>query len=151
MGKNQEYSIDGVVVQILKQFADDRGKVMHMMRSNSLLFSSFGEIYFSLVYSGVIKAWKLHREMTQHYAVPVGNIRLVIYDDRESSSTRGNVKIMEIGEDNYCLVKIPPRVWYGFKGISDKSALVANFTDMPFDPKESIKADITDSAFPHKW
>lgn len=143
--------IEGVVVEPLGVIDDDRGKVMHMMRSDSPLFDRFGEIYFSLVYHGIVKAWKLHKEMTQHYAVPIGNIRLVIYDDRKGSSTRGNLRIMDIGEDNYCLVKIPPGVWYGFKGISDDSAIIANITDMPFNPNELIEADSINSSFPYTW
>ena len=46
---------------------------------------------FSSVFPGVIKGWHLHRRMTLNYAVPVGLIKLVLYDDREGSSTRGEL------------------------------------------------------------
>jgi dTDP-4-dehydrorhamnose 3,5-epimerase len=38
--------IDGVVVTRLHQIFDERGKVMHMLREDSPVFSRFGEIFF---------------------------------------------------------------------------------------------------------
>ncbi len=103
--------INGVIIKDLKQIADERGKVMHMLRCDSPLFDKFGEIYFSVVNPGVVKAWKRHKKMTQNFAVPIGMIKLVIYDNRDGTTSYGRTEVLEIGEDNYCLVKIPPLVW----------------------------------------
>jgi len=143
--------IDGVIIQKLNQIVDERGKVMHMLRADSPLFNKFGEVYFSFVNSGVVKAWKKHFKMTQHFAVPVGKIRLVLYDDRQNSASFGKIDIIEIGDDNYCLVKIPPFVWYGFKGISKIPALIANCTDLPHDPDEVKTLDTFDEKIPYDW
>jgi len=143
--------IEGVVIQELKQIIDERGKVMHMLRSDSPMFTGFGEIYFSVVNQGVIKAWKKHLKMTQHFAVPVGRIKLVIYDSREGSSSLGKVETLEIGEDNYCLVKIPCMLWYGFQGISSIPALIANCTDMPHGPSEVERMDQFAKTIPYYW
>jgi len=80
---------------------------MHMLRNDDPGFESFGEIYFSVVFPGVIKGWHLHRRMTLNYAVPVGLIKLVLYDDRESSSTRGELMEVFSGEDNFFRVNAP--------------------------------------------
>lgn len=143
--------IDGVIVEKLKKIEDNRGKVMHMLRSDSPLFTNFGEIYFSVVNSGVVKAWHKHLKMTQYFAVPVGKIKLVIYDDRTGSATKGEVCELEVGGENYCLVKLSPLLWYGFKGISAEPALIANCADMPHDPDEIVRADLSDKAMPYKW
>lgn len=143
--------IEGVRVEPLKQIADGRGKVMHMLRADSPLFTVFGEIYFSVVNSGIVKAWKKHSRMTQHFAVPSGKIRLVMYDDREESGTRGKIQVLDVGEGNYCLVKIPPRICYGFKSISKDPALIANCTDTPHDPEEVQRFDVSDSRIPFNW
>ena len=143
--------IEGVIIEPLKQIVDERGKVMHMLRSNSPLFSKFGEIYFSIVNPGVVKAWKKHLKMIQHIAVPIGNIRLAIYDDRNSSVSNGKLESVEIGEDNYCIIKIPPLLWYGFKGISSAPALIANCTDLFHDPKEMVRIDLFDKRIPFDW
>lgn len=41
-----------------------------------------------------------------------------------------------IGEENRLLVKVPVKVWNGFKGIADKKAIVANCSSIPHDPNE---------------
>lgn len=151
MGEGEVQMIEGVVIQKLKQIIDERGKVMHMLRSDFPLFTNFGEIYFSVVNSGAVKAWKKHLKMTQHFAVPVGMIRLVIYDGREGSSSFGKIETLEIGEDNYCLVRIPRLLWYGFKGLSSYPALIANCTDMPHDPNEAERCDPFGETIPYNW
>lgn len=143
--------IDGVGVEKLKKIETDGGRVMHMLRSDSPLFSTFGELYFSWVNSQAIRAWRKHLVMTQRFAVPVGAIKLVIYDDREKSPTKGKIYELELGEDNYCLVKIPPQLWYGFKGISANGALIANCSDIPYDPNEIIRLDLKDTSIPYIW
>ncbi|MEW6481483.1 MAG: dTDP-4-dehydrorhamnose 3,5-epimerase family protein [bacterium] len=143
--------IEELIVEPLKQIVDERGKVMHMLRRDSPFFTNFGEIYFSVVNPGVVKAWKKHLKMTQHFAVPVGKIKLVIYDERRNSATYGRIEILEIGEENYCLVKIPPILWYGFQGISSNPALIANCTDMPHNPSEVEHLDYLDKRIPYDW
>jgi|SRR3990167_4996636 len=151
LGQRIKDMINGVLVEKLHKIEDNRGKVMHMIRRDAPFFTAFGEIYFSTINRGIIKAWRKHLKMTQFFAAPVGKIKLVIFDDRKGSSTEGMICEMETGEDNYCLVKIPPMLWYGFKGISDIPALIANCADMPHDPSEIKRIDPFDPAIPYVW
>jgi dTDP-4-dehydrorhamnose 3,5-epimerase len=89
--------------------------------------------------------------MTQNYAVVCGMIKLVLYDEREDSPTRGELQEIFVGEDNYVLVKIPPRVWNGFKGIGTKPAVVANCATIPHDPDEISRLDPFDNHIPYDW
>lgn len=143
--------INGVLVQPLKQILDERGRIMHMLRVDDPYFDKFGEIYFSVVYPGVVKGWHLHKEMTLNYAVISGMIKLVLYDDRSDSSTRGQLMELFIGEGNYTLVKIPPLVWNGFKGVGVSLAIVANCATLPHDPDEIIRIDPFDNQIPYSW
>lgn len=143
--------IEGVQVHPLRQIPDERGKIMHMLRADSEHFQKFGEIYFSCVYPGAIKAWHLHREMTLNYTVIVGHVKLVIYDDRNESPTRGELQEFFIGESNYCLVTIPPMVWNGFKGIGDTMAIVANCSTIPHDPVEIQRLDPFSPQISYNW
>ncbi len=143
--------INGVQINPLKQIPDERGKVMHMMKAEDAVFSSFGEIYFSRVYPGAVKAWHLHDRMTINYAVPHGKIKLVLFDDRADSSTKGEIQEIFLGEDNYQLVTIPPFVWNGFKGIGTETALVANCASIPHDPNEITRLDPDDCFIPYNW
>lgn len=143
--------IDGVKVIPLKQIPDERGKIMHMLRRDDKHFEKFGEIYFSVVYPGVVKGWHLHKKMTLNYAVLTGMIKLVLFDDRKKSPTRGEIMELFIGEDNYCLVKIPYGIWNGFKGVGRKAAIVANCATIPHNRLEISRLDPFSKKIPYNW
>lgn len=143
--------IEGVIVTPLKQILDERGKVMHMLRSDSPVFTQFGEIYFSSVYPGAIKAWHIHKKMSLNYAVPHGKIKFVLYDDRPSSTTCGEVQEIFLGPDSYNLVTVPHMVWTGFKGIGIEAAIVANCATIPHDPDEIDRKPAFDPDIPYDW
>jgi dTDP-4-dehydrorhamnose 3,5-epimerase len=143
--------IDGVKITPLRQIHDERGKVMHMLKATDEHFDHFGEIYFSCVYPDVVKAWHLHQTMTLNYAVPVGRIKFVLYDDRPSSPTKGEVQELILGPDNYLLVTVPPLVWNGFKGLGTEMSLVANCASIPHDPNEISRMDPDSNPIPYDW
>lgn len=143
--------IDGVVVRKLDIIADERGSVMHMLRADDPGFERFGEIYFSTVYPGAVKAWHLHRRMTLNYAVVSGMIKLVLFDPRPPSPSHGKVDEIFVGEQNYALVTIPPGVWNGFKGLGVKPAIVANCATDPHDPSEIVRVDPASGEIPYDW
>jgi dTDP-4-dehydrorhamnose 3,5-epimerase len=143
--------IHGLRVTPLRRIPDERGAVFHMLREDDPVFERFGEIYFSLVYPGAVKGWHLHKRMTLNYAVPVGMIKLVCFDDREDSPTRGAVQELHVGELNYSLVTIPPLVWNGFKGEGVGAALVANCATVPHAPDEIERLDPASEEVPYDW
>jgi dTDP-4-dehydrorhamnose 3,5-epimerase len=143
--------IDGVLVTPLKQFIDERGKVMHMLREDSPIFDRFGEIYFSCTRPGAVKAWHLHRRMTLNYAVVSGEIKFVLFDDRPDSPTRGETQEFFLSPENYVLVTVPPLIWNGFKGIGVRDAIVANLATLPHDPEEIERILPFDSSIPYDW
>ena len=143
--------IQGVSIRPLKQIPDERGKVMHMLRRDDPWFVRFGEIYFSVIYPGAIKAWHLHKIMTLNYGVVSGAIKLVLYDDRDGSPTKGELQEIFTGEECYSLITIPPNIWNGFKGIGAKPALVANCATEPHDPSEIVRMDPFSKKIPYNW
>ncbi len=143
--------IQGVSLRPLKQIPDERGKVMQMLRRDDPWFERFGEIYFSLVYPDVVKGWHLHKVMTLNYAVITGRIKLVLYDEREQSPTRGELQEIFSGEDSYCLITVPPNVWNGFKGLGVQPAVVANCSTDPHDPSEIVRLDPFSDRIPYDW
>lgn len=144
--------IAGVDYTPLKIIPTEGGPVMHMLRNDSPLFSKFGEVYFSEVDPGATKAWKRHKEMTQHFAVPVGQLRVVLYDSRQDSDSFGQVQEFTLGRpDDYCLLRIPPMVWYGFTAVGQTPALVVNCADMTHSPDESERIEKDSPAIPYIW
>ncbi|MCH8156394.1 MAG: dTDP-4-dehydrorhamnose 3,5-epimerase family protein [Nitrospinae bacterium] len=144
--------IEGVIVQPLKQITDQRGSVLHMLRNDWSHFKTFGEIYFSEINPGVVKAWKQHKEQVQNLAVPIGKIRLVIFDDRPQSHTRGSIVEYRVGRpDDYNLIQIPPGLWYGFQALNNETSLIANCPDKPHDPAEAESLPQDSDKIPYHW
>lgn len=144
--------IHGVTLTELRQICDERGAVLHMLRNDAAEFTRFGECYFSEIRPGSIKAWKLHRAQTQNLAVPVGRVRLAIYDGREYSPTCGALQVLELGRpDAYMRIKIPTGLWYGFTCISSTPALLCNCADIPHSPDECEARPVSDPGIPYSW
>ena len=143
--------IDGVSIVPLRRIPDERGTVLHMLRQSDPHFLQFGEIYFSTVYPGIVKGWHRHREMTLNYACIFGRVKLVLYDERPASITRGELMEVFLGPDNYSLVIIPPEVWNGFKGMSEPYAIVANCCTHEHDPGRSTRLDPFKNHIPYDW
>ncbi len=144
--------IEGVTITPLKRILDERGWVAHMLRSDDPHFKKFGEIYFSAIYPGAIKGWHLHKTMTLNYAVVCGAIKLVVYDDRPKSKSYKKLQEIFSGEIDYKLISIPPGVWNGFKAIGTDTAIVANCSTHPYDPKDMIKIDpIENNIISYNW
>jgi len=143
--------IEGVEIYPLRRIQDERGVVMHMLRSDDRHFAGFGEIYFSLIHPGAIKAWHLHARMTINYAVVDGNIKLVLYDKRPASKTQGELQEIVFGQVNYQLVRVPPGVVNGFTPVGGQRAIVANCADIPHDPAEITRIDPFTSEIPYTW
>jgi dTDP-4-dehydrorhamnose 3,5-epimerase len=143
--------INDVNIISLRKIPDERGCIFHMLRVDDAHFSKFGEIYFSLAYPGVIKGWHLHTKQTQNYAVIKGMIKLVLFDSRESSPTRGQIHELFIGDQNYKLVTIPPGIVNGYKCIGTDDCIVANCSDMPYADGEMLRYDPLGDKIPYEW
>jgi dTDP-4-dehydrorhamnose 3,5-epimerase len=150
--------IEGVEVVPLKRIPDERGSVLHMMKSTDAHFRQFGEIYFTSVYPGAVKGWHWHEEMGLNYTCVYGRIKLALYDERPGSATHGELNEVFLGPDAYSLVVIPPRVWNGFKGMGGPSgepvaAIVANCATHPHltGQPRSKRLDPYQNHIPYDW
>jgi len=118
--------IDGVKTRKLRLIPDERGYLMEMLRSDWEEFEKFGQVYVTAVYPGVVKGWHYHKIQTDHFICIHGMAKVVLYDGREGSPTYGEINEFFIGEQNPMLLKIPPGVLHGFKGISQEMTLIVN-------------------------
>ncbi len=143
--------IDGVQVKQLKPIADERGRVMEMLRSDDPLFEAFGYVYMTTAYPGVVKAWHYHKKQTDHFVAVKGMMKVVLYDDRSGSPTRGEVNEFFMGAHNQILLKIPPGVYHGFKCVSEEEAMVVNTPDRLYDPEDEYRVPAHDNEIPYDW
>ena len=144
-------NIEGIKITSLKIISDNRGSVMHMLRSDSDVFQKFGEIYFSTIFKDSIKAWHLHKEATLNYACIFGKVKLALYDDRTQSVTYGVYQELYLSLDSYSLITIPPNIWNGFKGLNDNHSIIANCLTLPHNEKEMVRVDLNDPKFKYNW
>ena len=121
--------IHGVKIKVLKVIPDERGWLMEILRRDDELFREFGQVYVTSAYPGVVKAWHAHENQTDSIACISGMVKLVLYDDREESPTKGMINEFFIGEKNPLLVQVPAYVWHGFKNIHTDVSLVINIPD----------------------
>ena len=118
--------IEGVIVQPLRVIADERGRLMEILRNNAPHFQKFGQVYLTTAYPGVVKAWHYHMGQQDTFAVVKGMLKLVLFDSRDGSPTKGVVNEFFLGEHNPIFVVVPKLVFHGFKGIGTEEALVIN-------------------------
>jgi len=134
--------IEGLLFTQLSVIDTKGGAVLHGMKSGDLGYSGFGESYFSTIHPGAIKGWKLHYEMVLNLVVPVGCVKFVIFDNRDHSETFGEFTTIELSQNNYGRLTIPPKLWFGFEGIDEKDSLVLNIASIHHDPNEFEQIDL---------
>lgn len=143
--------IQDVRLTPLRVIGDAHGSVMHMLRQTDPHFAGFGEVYFSTLRIAAKKNWRQHSRATSQLAVPHGRVRFVLCDQRRESATTGMVSELEIGEDNYQLLTIPPLVWFAFQNIGSDDALIANCSNITHDPTEVERRDFETPLIPYVW
>lgn len=145
--------IEGVRVRQLRQIHDERGYLMEMLRSDWPEFQKFGQCYITIAYPGVVKGWHYHKIQTDNLVTILGQAKLVCYDNREGSKTKGEVNEFFSGERNPLLVQVPPLVLHGFKAIGGEPAYVVNVPTELFryDAPDEYRIPHDSKEIPYDW
>lgn len=148
-----QIEIEGVKIKKLRVIPDERGWLMEILRADYELFERFGQAYLSTVYPGVVKGWHFHKAQRDNMCVIKGMAKLVLYDGREESATKGNLLELFIGERNPVLVSIPPGVLHGMKGIGSETAMFINIPTELYDYSEpdEYRVDPHSGEVPYDW
>ena len=128
-------SLTDILVTPLRRIPTIGGDVMHALKNSDNGFNGFGEVYFSWVERGAIKAWKCHQHMTLNLVVPLGEISFVFYIKDQRDCFRTEI----IGEEQYVRLTVPPGIWFGFQGRGSSQSLLMNLADMAHDPDEVLR------------
>ena len=145
--------IDGIKLKKLKFIPDERGRLMEILRCDDDLFIKFGQVYMTTTYPQVIKAWHYHKLQFDSFIRIKGMVKLVCYDAREESKTKGEVNEFFIGEHNLSLIQIPPMVFHGWKCISETEAWVLNVVTEPYNYNnpDEFRLPYNSSEIPYDW
>jgi len=145
--------IKDVIVKQLKYIPDERGRLMEILKCSEEVFTKFGQVYISTTYPHVVKAWHFHKTQDDFIVCIHGMLKLVLYDNRDNSPTKGEVNQFFIGEFNPSLVKVPKEVYHGWKCISDEEAIVINVPTEPYNPDkpDEFRIDPHKNDIPYNW
>ena len=145
--------IDGVELKKLKVIPDERGRLMEILRSDDPIFIKFGQVYMTTTYPGVIKGWHYHKMQEDNIAVVKGMLKVVLYDNREGSPTKGEVNEFFVGEHNPVRVHVPTGVLHGWKCISENEAIVINTVTETFnyDNPDEYRLPYDSNKVPYDW
>jgi dTDP-4-dehydrorhamnose 3,5-epimerase len=145
--------IDGVTVRDLRSIPDERGQLMEILRADDPEFSKFGQVYVTTAYPGVVKAWHSHKLQDDNMTVLSGMVKIVLFDARVNSPTKGSVNEFFIGEHKRILLHIPKYVWHGFKCISDHEAMIVNIVTecYNYEKPDEYRKPPHDSDIPYDW
>lgn len=121
--------ISGVIIKVINKNKDERGWLAEIFRLDELDFNPVMS-YVSLTNPGVIRGPHEHKAQSDCFVfLGPGNFRLYLWDRREQSPTNGEKLEIEVGENNPCLVVVPPGVVHGYKCVSDVPAMSINLPD----------------------
>jgi dTDP-4-dehydrorhamnose 3,5-epimerase len=145
--------IDGVSTKKLIVHPDERGRLFEILRADDAIFRKFGQVYITTAFPGVIKAWHYHKIQTDYFCCVMGSARLVLYDPRPDSPTRGALAEYLLGPENLELVVIPPCVYHGFQCVSESEAVMINIPTEPYDPRrpDEYRLDHDSAEVPYSW
>ena len=154
VGAKYKKLIDGAKFKPLRLMPDERGRLMEMLRSDDPdFFIKFGQGYMTTAYPGVVKAWHYHKKQIDNFIIVKGMMKVVLYDARDNSPTKGEVNEFFMGVHNPSILQIPNGVYHGFKCISDDEAICVNLPTEVYnysDPDE-FRVPPHDNDIPYDW
>ncbi len=149
---SERVAIEGVEVLRLATFPDRRGFFREICRTDDPFFApGVAQFSHSLMHSGVVKAWHLHRLQTDWWYVGSGVVLLGLCDLREASSTYRAVDEILLGDHQAAVcVKIPPGVAHGCRALQGPASLFY-LQDRAYDPDDVVKLPLDHPEIDFDW
>ena len=145
--------IKDVKVKKLKVISNERGRLQEIIRCDDELFRNFGQVYVTTCYPQAVKGWHYHKNQTDNMCVIKGMAKIVLYDRRENSETKGEINEFFLGEYNPLVLHIPPEIAHGIKAMGTKEILVINIPDHPYnyDEPDDYRIPPYSGDIPYDW
>jgi dTDP-4-dehydrorhamnose 3,5-epimerase len=145
-------TIDGVEIKDLVTHPDERGFFREIIRvTDSFFGEGFAQLSHSLMYPETAKAWHIHKTQVDWWYVPLGALKVALYDTREGSPTKGVTMELFLGENFPAKVlKIPPGVAHGCRAIGGVSHLFY-VTSNTYDTNEEGRIPYDDPTIGYDW
>ena len=144
--------IDGVAIKELVTYPDERGFFRELIRVTDDFFTEgFGQLSHSLMYTGVAKAWHIHKVQIDWWYVGSGVLKVALYDARPTSATARELMTILMGDNQPArILRIPPGVAHGCKCISGPANLFY-VTSRIYDPADEGRIPYNDTSIGYDW
>lgn len=126
--------IEGVRIREVKHIITGNGVTTELFRKDWGVVD--GEIVQAIhvtLNPQAISAWHMHKFRADYLFVVVGMFKVVLYDDRDASPTRGRVDVFHLSAMRPLLVSIPPEVWHGVQVLSAEPGSFVNLFNQAYD------------------
>jgi dTDP-4-dehydrorhamnose 3,5-epimerase len=125
--------IDGVIVKEVRNVAKDNGYLTELWRADwGLPGTTIAQVFQASIEIGGISAWHVHQHATDRLFANLGFLKIVLYDARAGSRTKGRVNVLRCGMTRPMLVVVPPGVWHGVQNVGSTAALLMNMPDRAY-------------------
>lgn len=131
--------LHGVRVRDITKSVDERGFFAEILRDDwkdLLIEDTIVQANISLSLPGIIRAWHRHKKGQVDYLIVLkGVVKICMYDDEESSSTRGHLEEIVLSGDKLQAVRVPGHYWHGTKNVGFEPSTTLYFVSRLYDSK----------------
>jgi len=123
--REEPLGIRGAMLKRTTAHVDERGFFMELIRYTDPFFEEgFAQLSYSKMYQGIVKAWHIHKTQVDWWFVPIGRLKIGLFDRRPESPSYGKTITLLLGEDvEPAVLKIPAGVAHGCKAIGGTAYL----------------------------
>ncbi len=153
-GRSVAPRIHGVEVRPLTTIPDDRGTVCVLFNPAwGVHPAPLVYVYQVTIRPGVVKGWVRHERQDDRSAVVSGTIKVVLYDGRPGSPTRGMVNELCFGDHHRALFTSPAGVWHAKKNVGTTDAVFVNMPTRGYDhaDPDKYRLPLENDVIPYRW
>jgi dTDP-4-dehydrorhamnose 3,5-epimerase len=147
--------IEGVRIQSLPPWPDDRGYFLEVLRVGQGLVSGFPpettQVAAAYNYPGAIKAFHYHLRQTDCFAPVMGSYQIALVDLRKGSRTFGLRNTIYAGVLRPWQILIPRGIGHGYKILGADPGLLVYATDRFYDPSDEGRIPYDHPGIHYDW
>jgi dTDP-4-dehydrorhamnose 3,5-epimerase len=146
--------IQGVVIREVLHVPGNQGVLTELFRTDwDPSAPPVAQVFQIRLFAGTISAWHCHLEMTDRLFVNQGLMKIVLFDDRDGSTTFGQINEFHVGDARPTLIVVPPRVWHGVHNLASSDGLYLNLPSVAYnyeDP-DHFRLPYDTPDIPYSW
>lgn len=157
-GRPRQAPIDGLLLRPTRPVPHGDGHLTEVARASwDALGGPLVQVHVTTTLPGRVRAWGLHQRGTDRLFVVSGLVKIVVFDGRQTSPSRGRINEFLVSDRNPGLLIIPPDLYHGWMNIGTTEAIIINMPDRMYDYEAPDALDLpwdSEAArriIPYRW